>query len=219
MTAVGETLRRERLRRNLDLDWISRELKISSRMLQAIEDERFERLPGGVFARSFVRQYARLLGLDEDEMAAQVQRQLEPGDEAPKLPEIQKPIAADLRVPRVERWSGRGDSRPWSSSLPALALLVLAMLVCSGIYAWWQKARRAPAATVSVNAAAAQTQPAAAPPASVPVQPAPETPAMAAPEPGGAQPPAAQSPAAQPPSAPVAAPARRPIRTRRCEWR
>lgn len=207
MTAVGETLRRERLRRNLDLDSISRELKISSRMLQAIEDERFERLPGGVFARSFVRQYARLLGLDEDEMAAQVQRQLEPGDEAPKLPEIQKPISADLRVPRVERWSGRGDSRPWSSSLPALALLVLAMLVCSGIYAWWQKARRAPAATVSVNAAAAQTQPAAAPPASVPVQPAPETPAMAAPEPGGAQPPAAQSPAAEPPAAAAAAPA------------
>lgn len=208
MTAVGETLRRERLRRNLDLDSISRELKISTRMLQAIEDERFERLPGGVFARSFVRQYARLLGLDEAELAAQVQRQLEPGDEVPKLPEIQKPIAADLRVPRVERWSGRGDSRPWSSSLPALALLVLAMLVCSGIYAWWQKARRAPAVTASVSAAGApaptQTQP---PPAPASASPVPETPATAAPETSGAQPPAAQFPAAQQPSVPTAAPA------------
>ncbi len=61
MTPVGETLRRERMKRNLDLEEISRELKISTRFLQAIEDDQYEKLPGGVFAKSFVRQYARLL--------------------------------------------------------------------------------------------------------------------------------------------------------------
>jgi cytoskeleton protein RodZ len=78
MSSVGETLRRERLRRNLGLDQISRELKISTRFLDAIEEERFERLPAGVFAKSFVRQYARYLGLDEDEVVAEVQRILAP---------------------------------------------------------------------------------------------------------------------------------------------
>ena len=37
MTAIGEALRRERLRRNLDLESISRELKISPKLLDAIE--------------------------------------------------------------------------------------------------------------------------------------------------------------------------------------
>ena len=74
MNSIGETLRRERLRRNLDLDQISRELKISSRFLEAIEDERFDKLPAGVFAKSFVRQYARLLELDEEELARVRQR-------------------------------------------------------------------------------------------------------------------------------------------------
>ena len=68
MISVGETLRRERVRRNLDLDQISRELKISAKFLEAIEDEQYERLPARVFAKSFVRQYASLLGLDEDEL-------------------------------------------------------------------------------------------------------------------------------------------------------
>ena len=78
MTPVGETLRRERLKRNLDLEEISRELKISARFLKAIEDDQYDKLPGGVFAKSFVRQYARLLGLDEDQIAGQVQQNLAP---------------------------------------------------------------------------------------------------------------------------------------------
>ena len=66
MSSVGETLRRERLRAGLDLENISRDTKISVRMLELIEGDRFEKLPGGVFARSFVRQYARAVGLDEE---------------------------------------------------------------------------------------------------------------------------------------------------------
>ena len=65
MTPVGETLRRTRLKRNLQLEEISNELKISTRFLQAIESDQYDKLPGGIFAKSFVRQYARLLGLDE----------------------------------------------------------------------------------------------------------------------------------------------------------
>ena len=78
MMSVGESLRRERLKRNLELEQISQELKISSKFLDAIEEERFETLPGGVFAKSFVRQYARFLGLDEDELAGEVQRVVGP---------------------------------------------------------------------------------------------------------------------------------------------
>ena len=78
MNSIGETLRRERLRHNLSLEEVSRETRIGLKFLQAIEAEDFTKLPGGVFARSFVRQYARLVGLDDEELAAEVQRRFQP---------------------------------------------------------------------------------------------------------------------------------------------
>jgi cytoskeleton protein RodZ len=141
MTSIGETLRQERLKRDLDLEQISRELKISSRFLEAIEDERFEKLPGGVFAKSFVRQYAQYLGLDEGECAAAVQQVVEPHAALPTAAPLSLP-RVDIALPRVEEWQSIGERRfNWSNSLPALALVVIAMLVCSGIYAWWQRSR------------------------------------------------------------------------------
>src|SRR5436305_10625123 len=142
MTAVGETLRRERLRRNLDLDQISNELKIAPKMLEAIEDERFDRLPGAIFARSFVKQYARYLGLDDEELAAEVQRTLQPAPVLTHAAEKPRDAAASIPLPRVEKWEAVGDSRfNWSSPLASLALEVLVMLGCAGVYPLWQRSR------------------------------------------------------------------------------
>src|SRR3569832_2045743 len=110
MSSIGETLRRERLRRNLDLDEISGELKISSRFLDAIEDERFDRLPAGVFAKSFVRQYAAMLGFDGDVLAAEVQQVLDPPPPVASAVPSVAPIPEFL-VPRVEQWDSVGDRR------------------------------------------------------------------------------------------------------------
>jgi len=71
MSSVGETLRAERLSKKFSLEQIARETKINSHLLDAIETNQFDLLPRGVFAKSFVRQYARFLGLDEEEMAAE----------------------------------------------------------------------------------------------------------------------------------------------------
>jgi len=142
MSGIGETLRREREKRNLTLEQISRELKISQRFLEAIEKENFDRLPGRVFVKSFVRQYARLLGLDEEELAAEVERAIDPQPAVPQFAEPSRPPAADIRVPPVETWQDFGERRlSWSSSLPALAMVVVVMLVCSGVYALWQRQR------------------------------------------------------------------------------
>ncbi len=66
MGQFGEDLRRERESRNIALDTITDSTKISSRHLSALEQERFEHLPGGVFNKGMVRGYARVVGLDED---------------------------------------------------------------------------------------------------------------------------------------------------------
>ena len=70
MSAFGENLRREREMRGVSLAEISSATKISVRMLDAVEIERWDRLPGGVFNSAFVRQYARYLGLDDTEQTA-----------------------------------------------------------------------------------------------------------------------------------------------------
>jgi cytoskeleton protein RodZ len=138
MTSIGETLRRERLKRRLDLDGVSRELKIPPRLLEAIEDERFDRLPGGVFAKSFVRQYARMLGLDEDELTAELQRILEPPLDPEPAPEPLK--STDAPLPRVEALETMRDTRAGGASpLRSLVMVIIVMLVCSGVYAWWQR--------------------------------------------------------------------------------
>src|SRR5579862_1609083 len=151
MSSIGETLRRERLRKNLTLEQISRETKISARLLDAIEKEQFELLPGGVFAKSFARQYARFLGLDEDELAAEVEKAVHP---ATDLPIFAAPAEPAFKVPRVTEWEGSGRSN--SSPLPALAGVVAVMLVCSAVYAWWLRTRnRAPVAAQAASTAQA----------------------------------------------------------------
>jgi cytoskeleton protein RodZ len=163
MTSIGEVLRRERLKRQLDIQGVSSELKIAPRLLQAIEDEDFDKLPGGVFTRSFVRQYARLLDLDEDEISSELQRILEPQATSPNSPSAAQ---AEIPLPRVDAWEAVGDKNPrWFKSLPALAMVVVIMLACSAIYSWLQRPHRsAPPQSASVPVQPANAQVPAAPP-------------------------------------------------------
>jgi cytoskeleton protein RodZ len=70
MGSFGENLRRERELRGVSLREIADGTKISVRFLQALEEDRVEVLPGGLFPRAFVRQYAAFLGLDVDKAVA-----------------------------------------------------------------------------------------------------------------------------------------------------
>ncbi len=65
--AFGEKFRKAREAKSLSLDDVSNVTKISSRMLQAIEEEHFDQLPGGVFNKGFIRAYAKHLGLNAED--------------------------------------------------------------------------------------------------------------------------------------------------------
>ena len=67
MASFGERLKREREMRNVSLEEIAESTKIGKRNLQALETEDFDKLPGGIFNKGFVRAYAKYLGLDEDQ--------------------------------------------------------------------------------------------------------------------------------------------------------
>jgi cytoskeleton protein RodZ len=63
----GDKFRKAREKKELSLDDVSNVTKISTRMLQAIEQEQFDHLPGGVFNRGFIRAYAKHLGLNSED--------------------------------------------------------------------------------------------------------------------------------------------------------
>ncbi len=72
--AIGNELRQERLRQAMTLDDISERTRISLRALEAIEADEFDRLPGLVFTRNFVRLYALELKLDPDALVTRLPR-------------------------------------------------------------------------------------------------------------------------------------------------
>ncbi len=68
LASFGEELRREREIRGISLKEIADATKVSKRFLEAIERNDHKTLPAPVFTRGFVREYARYLGLNADDM-------------------------------------------------------------------------------------------------------------------------------------------------------
>jgi cytoskeletal protein RodZ len=66
MTALG--LEQIRRRKGVSLNQIAETTKISTFFLQAIESEEFGKLPGGVFNRSYIKQYAAAVGISEKDL-------------------------------------------------------------------------------------------------------------------------------------------------------
>lgn len=146
MGSFGERLQREREMRGITLEEIADSTKIGTRSLRALEQEDFDKLPGGIFNKGFVRAYARYLGIDEEQAVADFLAAA--GEPEPPLPSP---------APR-ERPSTSG-SGGWSWA----ALLALIVLAAGGFAAW--KLNLGPFAThAAQQASPPPVQPPAAPP-------------------------------------------------------
>lgn len=142
----GEHLRREREMRGVSLQEIAGATRISTRFLDALEREAWDRLPGGVFNRGFVRTVARFLGLEEESLLAEYS--LAKGEEA-----VPPPV---LSEPRVQPPAAKRNV-PW----PALAAIpVVLALAAGGWWGWqWVSARQAELNAVAVSLPAAPAPP------------------------------------------------------------
>ena len=125
MTSIGATLRSERLRRGLRLEQVAAATKIRLHLLEAMEYDHFDLLPRGLLARSFVRQYAHTLGLNEDEIIASFKQQCDP---------FSDPVPEPLH-----------EDRSWHFPHASELLWVLAVVfACAGAYSYsfWQDRQR-----------------------------------------------------------------------------
>ena len=145
----GERLRRERELREVSLNEITAGTRIGPRFLEALENEQWEKLPGGVFNRGFVRAIAHFLGLDEENLLAEY-------DLARGEQKIQAPAPYENRLPSPPVW------------LPILAglavLAVLSGLIYAGLFGW----HRYPAHRASSHSSGTQNSVPAAPQSSAP---------------------------------------------------
>ena len=125
MFEIGSTLREERQRRGLRLEDVEKSTHISGRFLAAIEREDFDRLPSGVYRRSFVRGYADFLGLDSDAYAREYEHRFTP--------------------PEPEPEPARRHVRPRIAPALAVAATGLVVLIAAGV--WWLTSSGAPKTT------------------------------------------------------------------------
>lgn len=70
----------ERSRRGVTLEEIRDTTKISMSFLKAIENGEFQKLPGGIYSTSYIRQYAQAAGVDANPLLQRYQAMLQSVD-------------------------------------------------------------------------------------------------------------------------------------------
>ncbi len=140
----GERLKRERELREVSMDELTKATRISTRFVEALENEDWTRLPGGIFGRGFVRTIARYLGLDEEALLGEYD--MARADHPPG-----GPIKFEDRIPAPPKW------------LPVLAVCIVLLLVTglfyAGRYGWRRYAAHRAARKVAVISLATQPPP------------------------------------------------------------
>jgi len=150
--SIGESLRRARQARDETVGEVANALKLTQRQVEAMENDRFELLPGAAFARGFLRNYARHLNLDLDAEIANVR--FEGEETSNKL----TPIANAAGVmPDSE-----GASRTFAFMKFCVIVLVLIFLL--GWYFDWFKVAESEPARIDTPATAERAETAVAPP-------------------------------------------------------
>jgi cytoskeleton protein RodZ len=119
--SFGTWLRRQRELREISLRDVADRTKISLRYLEAMEEDRFDLLPAPVFAKGFLREYARYVGLSPDEVVNHWLAVQQSGERPEGEEEEEAAAHSRRRLSRV---------------LVLLALLILAAVAGFGYYYW-----------------------------------------------------------------------------------
>ncbi len=124
MADIGPTLREARIRARIDMSEVETRTKIRAKYLRAIENEEWDRLPGPVYVKSFLRTYGDYLGLDSRMLVEEFKHRYE----RPSNHEAPPPIASYPRERERDR-SPRGPRGPLLPSWAPIAFVLVAIVV------------------------------------------------------------------------------------------
>jgi cytoskeleton protein RodZ len=123
----GASLKAAREARKLEVADVAAKLKLTARQVEALEEENFEHLPSEVFVRGFVRNYARLVGIEPDSLIAPV--------------DVGAGVAEVITAPSAGVDVGSGNLRRWLV-YPMIAAAVFLILVAA-LYHWLRQGEEA----------------------------------------------------------------------------
>jgi cytoskeleton protein RodZ len=95
---IGNSLREARLRQGFELPRVEADTKVRAKYLRALEDERFDVLPGDTYVKGFLRTYAEYLGLDGQLYVDEYNSRFAREEEFP----VSSPAAKRPKVRRME---------------------------------------------------------------------------------------------------------------------
>src|ERR1700722_2146274 len=136
----GEHLKREREMRGVSLDEICAATRIGTRFLEALENEEWDRLPGGVFNRGFVRAVARFLGLDEDGLVAEYALAMSEHTGAP--------ASMWTSQPHHQQLAGHWPANPEANWPLRIGVLIALLFLAGAVWLGWRRYGFAPAQQV-----------------------------------------------------------------------
>ena len=90
---IGAFLKQVRIKKNITLQTVSKELNIAIYNLEAIEEDKYTKTPGGVYTIGFIRVYSNYLNLDSNEIINEYKTQISLS-EIPEPIELPKPVEA-----------------------------------------------------------------------------------------------------------------------------
>jgi cytoskeleton protein RodZ len=115
MFEIGSSLRAARMRQELELSQAEHDTRIRAKYLRALEDERFDVLPGAAYTKGFLRTYADYLGLDAQPFIDEYNTRF--------APEEEEAPPAQLRIRHRRRFA----LAPWLLVVAALAASIAAL--------------------------------------------------------------------------------------------
>lgn len=133
MASVGTVLRSEREAQGRSVEDIAQELCIMPSYVRSIEKDDAANLPGAFFYKSFVRQYALMMGLNPSQFQAEVEAVTAVAEPVTTVPE--KPI----RVPDPIVEAGNKFNFSSRSLTAPIAALAVALIGGGVFYAWWKQ--------------------------------------------------------------------------------
>src|SRR6266478_147140 len=175
LASFGEELRREREIRGISLKEIADATKISKRFLEAIELNDHKTLPAPVFTRGFVREYARYLGLNSDEMVNRYNFAAVGDDRIEQSAHLERLTTPQAPPPPHKKAPLKGIPAPYARVDRNVYILIVVVIALAGVSYWALRHRRETRA--SEERLAAETKAAAAP---APIAPPPAVPVQTA---------------------------------------
>ncbi|MGE5552423.1 MAG: RodZ domain-containing protein [Betaproteobacteria bacterium] len=128
MLEIGGKLRAERERQGRSLDEVYQATRITIRYLESIEAGEFERIPGEVYLKGFLRRYAAFLGMDGEELVRQYQE---------RKASLEQPSAPEGATQRRLARSGGGHPNRSARLGLVFAATILAAIASGWALAIW----------------------------------------------------------------------------------